>query len=105
MAGQTGAGSNGDFASDRWIENGDFVRVQNLVFGYTLPEGVAQRLRLAGANRPRVYVNAQNLFTFTGYSGYDPEVLGFGSPLARGIDDGLIYPNARTVSFGIDLRF
>lgn len=103
--GQTGAGTNGDPASDRWVENGNFMRVQNLILGYTLPEGTAQRLRLVGTNRPRVYVNVQNLATFTRYSGYDPEILGFGNPLARGIDDGLIYPNPRTVSFGFDLRF
>ena len=57
------------------------------------------------ANRPRVYVNLQNLYTFTGYSGFDPEVLGFGNPLSRGIDDGLIYPNPRTITVGLDLRF
>ena len=96
---------NGDPVSDRWIEDNDFVRIQNVIVGYTLPPAVTQRLRLTGAQRPRVYVNAQNLYTFTGYSGYDPEVLGFGNPLARGVDDGLIYPNARTVSFGVDLRF
>jgi hypothetical protein len=50
-------------------------------------------------------VNGQNLFTITNYSGYDPEVLGFGDPLARGIDDGLIYPNPRTVTVGVDVRF
>ena len=99
-------GSENDFqASDRWIEDGDFVRVQNLVLGYTLSPGVAQRLRITGANRPRLYVNIQNLATFTGYSGFDPEVLGFGDPLARGIDDGLIYPNPRTITFGLDVRF
>ena len=46
----------------------------------------------------------QNLHTFTSYSGWDPEILGLADPLARGIDDGRIYPNVRTVSFGLDLR-
>jgi hypothetical protein len=96
---------NGNPATDRWIENGAFVRVQNLVLGYTLPQSAINQLRLTGANAPRVYVNAQNLFTFTKYSGFDPEVLGFGDPLARGIDDGLIYPNPRTITFGVDVRF
>jgi TonB-linked SusC/RagA family outer membrane protein len=96
---------NGDPVSDRWLEKGDFVRVQNVVLGYTLPQGVLRRTRLTGANSPRLYVNLQNLYTFTNYSGFDPEVLGFGDPLARGIDDGLIYPNPRTVTFGLDVKF
>ena len=97
---------NGDPVSDRWLEKGDFVRVQNVVLGYTLPQSLVRQLGgVAGANAPRVYVNAQNLFTFTRYSGFDPEVLGFGDPLARGIDDGLIYPNPRTITFGVDVRF
>jgi hypothetical protein len=50
-------------------------------------------------------VNLQNLYTFTKYSGFDPEVLGFGDPLARGVDDGLIYPNPRTITLGLDVRF
>ncbi len=70
---------NGDPVSDRWLERGDFVRVQNLVLGLRLPQTVVQRLRLSGADRPRLYVNVQNLYTFTKYSGYDPEVLGFGA--------------------------
>jgi hypothetical protein len=80
VAGQTGQGSNGDFASDRWIESGDFVRVQNLVFGYTLPEGVTQRLRFAGANRPRVYLNVQNLATFTPLLRLRPRGVGLRQP-------------------------
>jgi hypothetical protein len=99
-----GDATNGDPASDRWIEDGDFVRVQNLVLGYTLPQRLVQRARLSGVNSPRLYVNLQNIYTFTNYSGYDPEV-GYGDPLARGIDDGLIYPNPRTVTLGVDLRF
>jgi hypothetical protein len=47
----------------------------------------------------------QNLYTFTRYSGYDPEVFGFGNPLERGVDNGFIYPNARQVTFGFDVRF
>ena len=73
------------------------------MLGYTLPSSFFSRAGLTRAT-PRVYVNVQNLHTFTSYSGYDPEILGFGDPLARGIDDGRIYPNVRTISFGLDLR-
>lgn len=103
VIGAAGA-SNGRYNSDRWIEDGSYVRIQNLVFGYTLPANLAQRAGMPGG-RTRVYMNIQNLATFSDFSNWDPETLGFGDPLARGIDDGGIYPNPRTVSFGIDLRF
>jgi hypothetical protein len=96
---------NGNPATDRWLEDGDFVRIQNVELSYTLPQRLYQRARLGLANAPRVFVNAQNLYTFTRYSGYDPEVLGFGDPLARGIDDGFIYPNPRQFTLGFDVRF
>jgi hypothetical protein len=100
-----GDATNGDPLSDRWLESGNFVRVQNIVLGYTLPDRLMRAVRLGGVERPRIYVNVQNVYTFTNYSGYDPEVLGFGDPLARGVDDGLIYPNPRTFTIGFDVRF
>jgi TonB-dependent starch-binding outer membrane protein SusC len=99
------AGTSNDRAnSDRWIEDGSYIKVQNLVLGYTLPESMFRRTGLTNAT-PRFYINVQNLHTFTSYSNWDPEVLGSGDPLARGVDDGRIFPNVRTVSFGLDLRF
>ena len=94
--------SHNRFLSDRWIEDGDFLRLQNVILGYTLPASMSAWIR--GASTARVYVNAQNLHTFTGYSNWDPETLGHGHPLGRGVDDGRIYPNVRTFSFGVDLR-
>jgi hypothetical protein len=99
----TAAFSNDRQNSDRWIEDGSYWRIQNLVIGYTLPSSVMERARLR-TGAPRIYLNIQNLHTFTSYTGWDPEILGLGDPLARGIDDGRIYPNVRTVSFGLDLR-
>jgi TonB-linked SusC/RagA family outer membrane protein len=99
----TAGAMNATFRSDRWIENGNFLRIQNLLLGYAVPERYLSSLGLA-SQRPRVYVNIQNLHTFTGYSGWDPEILGYGSPLGRGIDDGYIYPNVRTITLGLDLR-
>ena len=95
--------SNDRPQSDRWIEDGSYWRIQNLVIGYALPSSLLQRTGLR-AGAPRIYLNFQNLHTFTSYSGWDPEILGQADPLARGIDDGRIYPNVRTVSFGLDLR-
>ena len=95
--------SNDRANSDRWIEDGSYWRIQNLVLGYTLPDSFLRRTGLTQST-PRIYLNIQNLHTFTSYSGYDPEILGQADPLARGLDDGRIYPNVRTVSFGLDLR-
>ena len=103
VIGEQGA-ANADPVSDRWIEDASFLRVQNVMLGYRLPVGLSQRLGMRGATAPRVYVNLQNLYTFTGFSNWDPETLGAGL-LARGFDDGAIYPNVRTISFGIDLSF
>lgn len=89
-------------ASDRWIESGSFVRIQNLTVGLALPN--LMRRFNAGDWNSRIYLSVQNLHTFTSYSNWDPEVLGFDDPLARGIDDGRIYPNARTFTLGLDLR-
>lgn len=94
--------ANADPVSDRWLENGSYMRIQNVVIGYALPAMIAQRV--GASTGSRVYLNIQNLHTFTNYSNWDPEVLGFGDPLARGIDDGFIYPNPRTITFGLDLR-
>ncbi|HEX6536826.1 MAG TPA: SusC/RagA family TonB-linked outer membrane protein [Gemmatimonadaceae bacterium] len=93
--------ANGDVVSDRWLENGNFTRIQNLIVGYTLPARLTERFNGGTA---RVYVNIQNLHTFTQFTNWDPEILGFGDPLARGIDDGFIYPNPRSITFGLDLH-
>jgi len=95
--------SNANPLSDRWIESGSFLRVQNVALGYRLPNAVGRWLGVANAE-PRIFVSVQNLYTFTGFSNWDPETLGSGDPLARGIDDGAIYPNPRTITFGLDFR-
>jgi len=93
---------NGNYTrpSDFFVEDGSFVRLRNISLGYTLPPRITDR---AGASRLRVYVAAQNLLTFTGYSGHDPEIGAFGA-LNVGIDRN-IYPQARTVTMGINLDF
>ena len=93
--------ANGDVVSDRWIENGNYTRLQNLIIGYTLPQRLSQRFYTGST---RLYLNIQNAYTWTKYSNWDPEILGFGDPLARGIDDGFIYPNPRTLTIGLDVR-
>lgn len=88
--------------SDRFIENGSYLRLKNISLGYSLP---VQKWSIGkwvkGIN---VYVSAQNLFTITGYSGADPEVSATGSDINSGWDF-LQYPSVRTYTFGMKLKF
>ena len=86
--------------SDRFVEDGSYMRIKNLQLGYTLPDNVMQRLSIG---KCRVYVAASNLFTFTNYSGLDPEI-GTRGTLEIGIDRGF-YPSARTFMAGINVNF
>jgi hypothetical protein len=82
------------------VEDGTYLRLQSLTLGYTLPESL-----LRGARSARVYLTGQNLFTFTDYTGFDPEVNSLnGSPSARGLDVGA-YPRARVFNFGVNVVF
>lgn len=86
--------------SDRFIEDGSYARLKNVVLGYTLPEELTQRL---GMRRIRAYVQGQNLLTWTNYSGLDPEVNFSGdTAITRGTDFYTL-PQARTFTFGFNL--
>jgi TonB-dependent starch-binding outer membrane protein SusC len=95
--------SNRFFATD-YIENGAFLRLRNVQLGYTLPSRLSDK---AGMSRARIYVSAQNLFTVTDYSGYDPEVgsATIGTRVqTAGVDFGR-YPAARMFTVGINVQF
>lgn len=84
------------------LQDGSFVRIRNISFGYALPSSLVNKLKL---NSVRIYATATNLFTFTKYNGFDPEVSNSGDDLrAAGLDFGT-YPQARTYSFGVNLSF
>ncbi|MCB9041603.1 MAG: TonB-dependent receptor [Lewinellaceae bacterium] len=88
--------------SDRFIEDGSYLRIQNVRLSYTLPASLTRKARI---ERLKLYINAQNLYTFTGYSGYDPEIGAFNQdPLLQNVDMGR-YPSPRLFTFGIDLDF
>jgi TonB-linked SusC/RagA family outer membrane protein len=88
--------------SDRFIEDGSYLRIQNVSLAYTLPSSLTQKVRI---QRLRVYVNAQNLYTFSKYSGYDPEIGAFNqNARMQNIDMGR-YPTQRMFIFGIDVDF
>ncbi|MGF1669825.1 MAG: SusC/RagA family TonB-linked outer membrane protein, partial [Balneolaceae bacterium] len=93
---------NGNFGrpSDFFIEDGSYVRLRNISLGYSLSPRLTD---LIGASRLRFYVAAQNLFTFTGYSGHDPEI-GSNGPLNTSIDRN-VFPQARSFTLGINLDF
>ena len=94
--------NNNRRTSDRWLEDGSFLRIKSVVLGYSLPASVLKRIKI---ERMRVYASAQNLFTFTNYSGLDPEVNTFsGSNTALGTDF-LTFPQPRTITFGVNLNF
>ncbi len=94
--------------SDFFVEKGDFLRLTNLQLGYNLPTTLVEPLRISSA---RVYFMAQNLLTFTGYSGLDPEITsnvnrnGNAAVTSRGIDNIATFPRTRLISVGLDLSF
>ena len=88
--------------SDRFVEDGSFLRIQTVSLGYNIPQRYIRNLKLATA---RVYVSAQNLYTFTKYSGYDPELGAYNNRATfQNVDNGR-YPNPRTITFGANVEF
>lgn len=88
--------------STRWIEDGTYVRLQNLKLAYTLPVSVMEKIKLS---RVQFYANIQNLLTITDYKGLDPQIGAFNqSPLMQNVDMGR-YPAPRVYTFGINVDF
>jgi TonB-linked SusC/RagA family outer membrane protein len=83
------------------IEDGSYLRLKTVALGYTLPQNLMKRL---GLKTCRVYASAQNLYTWTKYSGIDPEVSVFNSVLTPGVDYSA-YPRPRTITLGVNMSF
>lgn len=93
IEGQAGTNPN-NIVSDFWIKSGAYMRLKNLMIGYTLPASVLSKIKLEYL---RFYISGQNLFTIcNAYKGYDPE---------NDVQGGSYYPLMQTFTFGIDLRF
>lgn len=90
--------SRGD--SDRFLENGDFIRLKYIGFGYNIPQSVLDK---SGITRARLTLSAQNVITITKYKGLDPEFSN-GNIFERGVDNGA-FPNLQTYSFGVEFSF
>jgi TonB-linked SusC/RagA family outer membrane protein len=103
MAGQNATGSANLRPSDRFVEDGSYMRLRNVTLGYKIPVGNAQGLGKVFSSL-RLYVTANNLLTLTKYKGYDPEVVGQDFLFERGIDRGQ-YPQPKTYMLGIQARF
>jgi len=96
--------NDNDRLSTRYIEDGSYLRIKNITLGYTFPKTVLQKVKI---DNVRVYMNIQNLYTFTKYTGFDPEVGAStqdSSGLTFGVDNGR-YPSPMTCSFGLNITF
>lgn len=102
--------NNNNRYSDRWIENASFMRIRNIQIGYNIPSSKLKDMTKGAITKFRIYLAAQNLMTFTKYTGFDPEVTrGFSfqkgeAPLANGQDSGSS-PQPRILQFGWQVTF
>ena len=88
--------------SDRYVEDGSYLRIQTMTIGYNLPTDIISQIKLT---RLRLHAGIQNLYTFTDYSGYDPEIGSINqNVLLSGVDSGR-YPSPRTFTMGLNVEF
>lgn len=98
----TGNNKNNTAVSDRWVEDGSYLRIQNISLGYNFPKNIIKKAYMTNL---RVYLSAQNIYTFTNYSGYDPEIGSFNRGIAlMNVDNGH-YPNPRSFTIGANIEF
>lgn len=95
------SGNNGACTSTFHLEDGSYLRLQNLSLGYTFPD---RWTRKAGISKLRIYVQGTNLFTWTDYSGYNPEVNKRSTDALRPGEDYCSYPLSRTFSVGVNFN-
>ncbi|RYF85761.1 MAG: SusC/RagA family TonB-linked outer membrane protein, partial [Chitinophagaceae bacterium] len=86
--------------TDRWLEDGSYLRLRNVEIGYTFNKDMLRRIGFQGA---RIFVSGQNLFTITKYTGYDPDITGV-NIFERGLDNGQ-YPSLRIIMAGVNFNF
>ena len=98
----TGDPNDNDRLSDRYIEDGSYLRVKNITLGYTFPKTMLQKVKIENL---RMQMNIQNLLTFTNYTGYDPEIgASTASRNVMGLDNGR-YPSPTVYSLGVSITF
>lgn len=89
-------------SSTRWLEDGSYLRIKTVTLAYDVPSSLLQKVRVSNL---RLYATAQNLFTFTRYTGIDPEANSYGSTVTDLGFDYAAYPQYKTFMFGINLSF
>jgi TonB-dependent starch-binding outer membrane protein SusC len=89
-------------SSSRFVEDGSYVRLKNIALGYTFPVDLVGKARIRSA---RLYFSAQNILTFTNYSGVDPEVAYRGQGNLNLGGDYDSYPNVKSYTLGLNLTF
>ena len=94
--------------SSRWVEDGSYIRIKNIILGYNFSENLTKKLKISSA---RIYVSGTNLFTFTNYSGFDPEsnnareiAPGASTDAFTGVDLAS-YPSQKKYTLGLDIKF
>lgn len=98
----TTSNKNNTAVSDRWVEDGSYLRIQNISIGYNFPKELIKKAYMTNL---RVYFSCQNIYTFTNYSGYDPEIGSFNRGIAlMNVDNGH-YPNPRSFTIGANVEF
>lgn len=96
-----GAVDNPREATSIWVEDGSYIRLKSVRIGYNLPSSITDKLKIGTVN---AYVQMRDLFTWTKYSGFDPEVNSRNSVFSIGYDDNA-YPRSRDMVFGINVNF
>ena len=90
-----------DRTSSRFLEDGSYLRMKTLQIGYTFPDNFDKKIKISSL---RIYASADNLFTITSYTGFNPDIGRTGSIFDRGVDFGHVaYPLSKTVSVGVQL--
>ena len=97
---RAGSATN-NLTSTRWIEDGSYIKIKNITLSYDIRSPKLMKINIS---KIQPYVTLQNFFTFTDYSGYDPEVSQYSSATSMGVDWGT-YPNVKTVVFGVNVIF
>lgn len=87
--------------SSRWVEKGAYLRLKNITLGYRIPRKLLSKI---GCSSARIYLSANNLWTITDYSGFDPEASMGSDADAAGVDRG-IYPSSKSFLVGVDISF
>jgi TonB-dependent starch-binding outer membrane protein SusC len=96
-----GTSDNAKAQTDRWLEDGSFIRLKNMQLGYTVPESIVSKTGIV--QEFRIYISGQNLITLSKYKGYDPELTG-GGVFGQGNDWGG-YPPVRSYMAGLQISF